>query len=330
MRRTCILYLITCTTSLAAQGEDLLKRAFERMDRDKDMQLSRKEYPGVDRDFRLMDRDKDKQVSFDEYKKSLVARRYLAAMRRNRDEARPRETWSELALRRLESQGRIKKIRRSAWPGPPEAFTSLDLDRNGVIDKNDLETASDRVKITPVEQRRLPRPRAKLGDPRRTLENLDKDGDGKLDAKELRRSPYLRYLDFADRNNDGALDSGELGRVRGIVNGVLNQRNRGYLKPRPEAIPFGTWDKDKDGRIDLKEWIERRYLFPILDRNRDAAVTPDEVLRYKRSFEGDGFLDKFDLNGDGKVTREEFGGTPAAFRRADRNGDGFITARDRG
>ena len=66
-----------------------------------------------------------------------------------------------------------------------------------------------------------------------------------------------------------------------------------------------------------------------MDLNRDAAVTELEVLRYRRAFEGTDFLSKFDLNQNGKVTRKEFGGSLAAFNRADRNGDGVISKRDR-
>ena len=63
--------------------------------------------------------------------------------------------------------------------------------------------------------------------------------------------------------------------------------------------------------------------------NRDAHVTREEVERYKRSVEGNNFIEKHDLNGDGRVSLQEFGGSPDAFRRADRNGDGYISSRDR-
>ena len=57
-------------------------------------------------------------------------------------------------------------------------------------------------------------------------------------------------------------------------------------------------------------------------------MAPEEILRYKRAFEGTDFLSRFDLNGDKIVTPEEFAGSRAAFDRADRNGDGAITRRD--
>ena len=58
-------------------------------------------------------------------------------------------------------------------------------------------------------------------------------------------------------------------------------------------------------------------------------MTPDEIERYRRSVEGATFLERFDLNDDGRVTLEEFGGSPAAFRRADQNGDGTVSLADR-
>ena len=39
-------------------------------------------------------------------------------------------------------------------------------------------------------------------------------------------------------------------------------------------------------------------------------------------------VSRLDTDGDGKVGRAEFAGTDAAWRRMDRNGDGYITVAD--
>jgi len=64
-------------------------------------------------------------------------------------------------------------------------------------------------------------------------------------------------------------------------------------------------------------------------KSGDSAVTRDEVDRYQRRTTGADFIERFDQNGDGKVTPAEFGGPLSAFRRADRNGDGAVTKADR-
>ena len=54
---------------------------------------------------------------------------------------------------------------------------------------------------------------------------------------------------------------------------------------------------------------------------RRARGTPDRLVA------GGGLFLSFDTNDDGKITREELeAGTKAAFRKADANGDGHLTA----
>ena len=50
----------------------------------------------------------------------------------------------------------------------------------------------------------------------------------------------------------------------------------------------------------------------------------DKRLRESRL----GFFERFDLNGDGKVTREEFTGPASDFEAKDKNNDGVIDASD--
>ena len=83
------------------------------------------------------------------------------------------------------------------------------------------------------------------------------------------------------------------------------------------------------GQLEQDEWLQRPALFPRIDTDRSAAVTPDEIERYRRAVEGVTFLERFDLDDNGRVTLEEFGGSPESFRRADRNGDGVVSRRDR-
>ena len=82
-------------------------------------------------------------------------------------------------------------------------------------------------------------------------------------------------------------------------------------------------------RLDTNEFVDHKELFVRIDCNRDSVITRDEIERYKKSVENESFLERFDLDGDGRVTLEEYGGPIEVFRRLDRNGDGVITSADR-
>ncbi len=320
-------------TVLCAQDKEL-RIPFQRFDRDKDGVLQKEEFPGNADVFAAMDTDRDRKVTFDEYKVSEVARLYLAASRIDRGEARRRVGPEELAIRRLQNIDRFDpngdgKITEKEWTGATGAFLTLDLDQNGVIDKKDRTRAESLTQAVAASRGTMPNVRDRLPGVARVLEYYDKNKDSTIDEREVRGSPVARYFSYADTDVDEVLTRSELNALVRQVNALVDARNKGNAVLRAPIIPFRSWDKDKDGRVDLKEWVNRKYLFKLMDANRDAAVTELEVLRYKRAFEGRNFLEKFDLDGNGRVNREEFNGTKAAFDRADRNGDGVISRNDR-
>ena len=220
------------------------------------------------------------------------------------------------------------KVTKEEWTGTSEAFKSLDLDRNGVLDKRDRKTA--KAYDTAYEEPDVTSIKTRLPRAEQLLKAYDKNKDGQLSKAEVQKDKVLpKVFDPGDTNNDKQLDARELRYLVGRVNAYVNMRNQGYARPRAWNVPFSAWDKNKDGRLDTKEWVQNKGLFKRIDVNRDAHVTKQEVERYKRSVEGRNFIEKHDLNGDGRVTLEEFGGSPNAFRRADRNSDGVISKRDR-
>jgi len=133
---------------------------------------------------------------------------------------------------------------------------------------------------------------------------LDVDGSGSLTADEIGGAVQTdglqafaslnpdTFLERHDRNQDGVLSGGEL--------------------PGGSRSELAKADGDKDGKLD-----------------RDEMST---ALRRKQRYQFEtippSFLDRYDLNRDGKVSRREFPGSAPVFSRMDSNGDGFISRSD--
>lgn len=340
MNTSCrMLLTVALAAPVAAQSareEAVLRGAFRNYDRNNDGTVLRAEFPGSDGQFTSMDADKNKRVTYGEFKASPVARRILASRARDRSEPRPRLTFEQLARKRLRHLSRFDrnndgKVTLAEWAGTAAAFNTLDLDRNGVLDNKDRKAAARSGNYQDPGQEIVKSFKTALPAVEALLRQWDSNKDGQLARAEVpQNKPLYKLFAYADSNGDKQLDERELRQAVGRINAYVNMRNAGgYRRQRAWEVPFAAWDKNKDGRLDTKEWIQRKNLFKRIDVNRDAHVTRLEVERYKRSVEGRDFIEKHDLNGDGRVTLEEFGGSPDAFRRADRNGDGYISSRDR-
>lgn len=309
-----------------------LKAQFRSLDVDGDGALSRAEFPGSDRQFAAMDRDRDGKATLAEYAESDVGKAFLAARARARGEARPRVTVTDLMLARFDLLSRYDRnkdgrVDRSEWTGADAAFRQLDLDGNGLLDKRDRAEAQA---VAPKQEPPLPDWRGDLPTVEELRKRLDQNGDGNLSLKEVAANKQLAgVFAFADTNRDQQLDERELGALLTRIQAARYQNEREQGRPQAFRVPFAEWDLDKDGKVQQNEWQGPRSLFVRMDQDRDAAVTRDEAARYKRRVEGTDFISRFDLDGDGKVSFAEFGGTAEVFRRLDKNGDGFLTRNER-
>jgi len=116
-------------------------------------------------------------------------------------------------------------------------------------------------------------------------------------------------------------------------------------EPPPVEDFLKRFDANKDGQVTKKEFTGPPNRFAIFDTNGDEILSREEIEarplprqrgsrtaqqkpqteRTRGSFFGNTFLERFDVNRDGQVTKEEFTGSPQRFPRLDRDSNGIIT-----
>lgn len=122
-------------------------------------------------------------------------------------------------------------------------------------------------------------------------------------------------------------------------------QDRGGQRQFDPAAWLARFDVNADGKVTRDEFRGNDQVFARLDNNGDGAITPDELgamqARRDRANAGAGgeggrrftdpawrwqmMLQRFDQDGDGKLTRAEFQGAPRVFMRLDQDGDGVLT-----
>ncbi len=160
---------------------------------------------------------------------------------------------------------------------------------------------------------------------------MDRDGDGKVYEKEL-----MAYVDKVEEMQSRATTS--------CVTLTFADNGRGL---------FELFDSDRDGRLSLRELKQLPHL--VDEVGKDGAIAPEHIpLSYLFSLEqGSGgggpnpyavfeamginadrpaakgrgplWFQKMDRNRDGDVSRREWLGSEALFRRIDTDGDGLIS-----
>ncbi len=168
----------------------------------------------------------------------------------------------------------------------------------------------------------LPR-RARADDPPTTsrfFEAYDKDHDGKVTPEELGVDPEIfRVL---DKNGDGVVTPEDLGPPAGFHPRRPPEGGRDAGPGRPEGMPGPGALPRPNGAPG-----------PDGPRGPDGTTGPGGP-NGPRLPEGRGpdprleRLHALDVNGDGKVSREEFPGPDEAFQRLDRNHDGVLDEKD--
>lgn len=175
----------------------------------------------------------------------------------------------------------------------------------------------------PGSQVRYCGPRAALDTSNRStprFRNLDRNRDGRVTRDEWNGTAWA----FAsnDLNGDGVLTADE---VRGN-GGNAAVGTTGILADDAAVARFEALDRNRNGRIERREWTGTAAEFDRIDTNRNNLLSAAEIAADVTA-EPDSF-DSLDANRDGRLTIEEWNWNRRSFQQQDTNSDGVLTRRE--
>lgn len=168
----------------------------------------------------------------------------------------------------------------------------------------------------------------------RVLDVLDANQDRDISAWEIvTASSALKKLDL---DGDGRLSAEECGFSLGDKlspepdPAFVRRARLDFMRLNPV---LATLDTDHNGDISADEIKNSSVALRALDKNHDGILTPGEVLPEAVDNRTTMILSRLDTNRDGKISQLERAANRAEpleelLQRADRNGDGVVTARE--
>ena len=155
---------------------------------------------------------------------------------------------------------------------------------------------------------------------------MDANNDGVITRDEWRGS--ARSFERHDWNGDGRLAGNEV-KMGAWQDSSLEEadhdpsRAERYVSWTDRG--FASLDHNRDRRITPNEWHYDRETFLRADRNRDDALDRTEFLGADMDDDRGDTFDDLDVDGDGRVERNEWHGSDDAFTWLDRNRDGRLS-----
>lgn len=170
-------------------------------------------------------------------------------------------------------------------------------------------------------------------DYRASFERLDADRDGAITLEEYARSGSLSTLDLDLELPLGA--DGQPQPIAGEAARIVLAPDEGKASPNVVEFTLGPAPPELRQQQSIMRWSFMMDIgFAVADADGDGAVDFDEFVGRHRQLLGDEFMRR-DIDGDGRLTRSELEGDPAAqdeapgpsplFDTLDLDGDGSIT-----
>jgi Ca2+-binding EF-hand superfamily protein len=294
-----------------AHVRELAEGLLRRLDKDGDGKISGEEMPKEGRpDLSKADRNGDGGI--DLFELTVVVAERAGEAGDGRMLAR--------RLKQMDSNG-DGVVERAEWKGPPERFDLVDGDRDGRITEAEAKQA---LSAMGGEGRGEGRWMDRNADA--AFRRFDADGDGRITAEEWKARPETFAM--LDANKDGAVTREELtpkGPARARRGGGPDVRSG-----KDSAHFLGKYDANRDGQVTREEFPHERR-FSEIDADGNGVLSKAEIEESvdRVRNEGEyGIFERFDLDGDGRITREEFTGPAADFERLDRNRDGVLDKSD--
>ena len=180
----------------------------------------------------------------------------------------------------------------------------------------------------------------------------DRDNNGYIDEKEADRFPEFTqsFAEF-DRDSDGNVFEEELIAAIDSRTQAARSRTRLSIQNRGRDL-FEILDRDRNGRLRRQELITAASRIELWDIDGDGGVSEAEVPQLYQVSLGPGepffrglqlpgrsrsaspnqasapaaprWFQRLDRNNDGELSRREFPGSLAGFRKMDINGDGVV------
>jgi Ca2+-binding EF-hand superfamily protein len=163
------------------------------------------------------------------------------------------------------------------------------------------------------------------------FQGMDRNNDGRITRAEWNGSD--QSFKVHDWNGDGVLSGDE---VRPGARRVERQNREQEFDRHDREYQFDDWtvrgfsgiDHNRDNRITADEWHFDRESFRRADHNRDGVISRSEFLSEDAEDQDDDREDRFaylDVNGDNRISRDEWHGSRANFDLLDDNRDDVLT-----